>query len=239
MQVRRIICGRRGIDQRTVFSSSIHTHLKEYRGLEEKGEGEPFPINAPDQGLLQTSGAIPTTSPLPTMRKLSPPNFTIYLVLPQPPTNFGNTRNMYPGVGKHRFKRHLGFRRYLTAPHTKPRRGEKSAGKPLLPRFRLVFLSDVRGPLQAAVRRRLRNSDRKDKIRTIQNLLDNFGGKGKRLSCLKVLRQGTYLCNPTVKFPRADIGQRHQGSMSHWGTANLSPTPGVSTRRQRRRLERK
>ena len=73
----------------------------------------------------------------------------------------------------------------------------------MLPRFRIVLLNNLCGPLQVATRRQGKNNGRKEMIRIIQQLLENLGRKReKRLSCLKVLRQGTYLIPYSDNFDK-------------------------------------
>ena len=143
MQVRRTRhCGGRvSINEQLVLRR--YTHLKGYRGLEQRGEGEPFPMNAPDHGLFQTSQINPTISPLSTLGAMSSPTPTVCLMPSQhTSTNFGDlpigwplqdgpmiTReSTHPGVGKHRPECHLGshLSGYLTAPTQNPEEKKKT-----------------------------------------------------------------------------------------------------------------
>lgn len=98
-----------------------YTHLKRYRGFEQRGEGEPLLFSTPDKDLLRTSSSTipPPTSPLPALRAVSPPVAAINPMSTQnDPINFGDSpigqplRDSYmsargcthPGTSKHRFK---------------------------------------------------------------------------------------------------------------------------------------
>jgi len=85
----------------------------------------------------------------------------------------------------------------------------------------------------------MRGDERRRKIQTIKELLADLGEKGEKMqSCLKVLRQGAYLRNSTVVFPKVDVTQLRCGSRSRWDIGRWSHIPAPPARRRRRRLKR-
>ena len=122
-QVCRIINCEIRVSINEQFVLHQYTHRKEYEGLQWRGERGLFPFSTLDQGLLQTTLAIPTTSPLPALEMAMQLTPTIYPMIQQyAPTNFESSSVGRPPqddpmstggcthsrVNSHRFDCHLG-----------------------------------------------------------------------------------------------------------------------------------